>query len=185
MCSGGCGRRWRYRSSLTGATKAGARRTGAGSGRCRGRACGALPAVTAVEDRAVTRAPHPAIVTVDVFTRVQLELRARRGGGLADQAKRERTRVTTTRVYRFRARVRCELCGRKMQGAARKHAVSYRCCARTLVPGSPVAADHPANVYLREDHLTRKVNAWIATLFGPENLGESRLNRSGSGGRRG
>jgi hypothetical protein len=57
-----------------------------------------------------------------------------------------------------------------MQGAARKHAAFYRCCARTLVPGSPVADIHPANVYLREDHLTRKVNAWIATLFVPQNL---------------
>jgi hypothetical protein len=113
---------------------------------------------------------HAAIVSVEMFTRVQLELPVRRGGGPADQAKRERTRVTTSRVYRFRTRVRCDLCGRKMQGAARKHTVFYRCCARTLVPGSPVADIHPANVYLREDHLTRKLNAWIATLFSPENL---------------
>ncbi|GAA1595050.1 recombinase family protein [Kribbella karoonensis] len=39
---------------------------------------------------------HPAIVSVDTFTRGQLELRVRRGSGPADQAKRERTRVTTT-----------------------------------------------------------------------------------------
>ncbi|MEU8223631.1 recombinase family protein [Kribbella sp. NPDC048915] len=116
---------------------------------------------------------HPAIVSVDTFTRVQLELRVRRGSGPADQAKRERTRVTTTRVYRLRARVRCELCGRKMQGAARKHAIFYRCSARTLVPGTPVADLHPANVYLREDVLTRKLNAWIATLFSSEHLDET------------
>ncbi|MFI6676732.1 hypothetical protein [Kribbella sp. NPDC050470] len=36
-----------------------------------------------------------------------------------------------------------------------------------------MAAVHPANVYLREDHLTRKVNAWIATLFSPEHLAET------------
>jgi hypothetical protein len=60
-----------------------------------------------------------------------------------------------------------------MQGAARKHAVFYRCSARTLVPGSPVADLHPADVYLREDLLTRKVDAWIATLFDPEHLDET------------
>jgi hypothetical protein len=31
---------------------------------------------------------------------------------------------------------------------------------------------HPANVYLREDQLTSKLNTWIATLFSPENLNE-------------
>jgi hypothetical protein len=29
----------------------------------------------------------------------------------------------------------------------------YRCLARTIAPGSPVLADHPRTVNLREDHV--------------------------------
>ncbi|MEV6892190.1 hypothetical protein [Kribbella sp. NPDC051137] len=41
------------------------------------------------------------------------------------------------------------------------------------MPGSPIADLHPANVYLREDMLTRKLNAWIVTVFSPENLDQT------------
>lgn len=112
---------------------------------------------------------HPMIISVEDFTRVQLELRARRGASISETSKRERTRVATPRQYMLRGRIRCTLCGRKMQGATRPHAVFYRCCARTLTPGS-AGGDHPANVYLREDHLTTRINTWIARLFSPESL---------------
>jgi hypothetical protein len=46
----------------------------------------------------------------------------------------------------------------------------YRCSARTLVPGTPVAGLHSAKVYLREGLLRWKVNAWIGTLFSSKNL---------------
>lgn len=55
-----------------------------------------------------------------------------------------------------------------MHGASR-HATYYRCRARTLVPGSPAAAEHPAQVYLREDQVLRSVNAWIGSLFAEPN----------------
>lgn len=35
----------------------------------------------------------------------------------------------------------------------RKHAMFYRCAARTLVPGSRAALGYPRAAYLREDHL--------------------------------
>jgi hypothetical protein len=57
-----------------------------------------------------------------------------------------------------------------MEGAPRKHAMFYRCAARTLVPGSRVALEHPRTVYVREDHLSDGVNDWIAGVFSPENL---------------
>jgi 3-isopropylmalate dehydratase small subunit len=33
--------------------------------------------------------------------------------------------------------------------------------------------DHPSNVYLREDELKAKVNAWVGTLFTPEHIDET------------
>lgn len=44
-----------------------------------------------------------------------------------------------------------------------------RCLARTLAPGSPVLADHPKTVNLREDTLLRPLNEWIGTVFDREN----------------
>ncbi|WP_459710764.1 hypothetical protein [Actinophytocola sp. KF-1] len=52
-----------------------------------------------------------------------------------------------------------------MEGSPRKHAMYYRCPARTLAPGSPALATHPAAVYLREDTIREAVNGWFAELF--------------------
>lgn len=52
-----------------------------------------------------------------------------------------------------------------MEGSPRKHAMYYRCPARTLAPGSPVLATHPAAVYRREDTIRDAVNQWFAELF--------------------
>jgi hypothetical protein len=47
---------------------------------------------------------HPAIVSVEDFTRVQLEMRARRGSGASDSAKRARTKVLPRGPKCFRRR---------------------------------------------------------------------------------
>jgi hypothetical protein len=60
-----------------------------------------------------------------------------------------------------------------MEGARRKHAVFYRCAARTLIPGSSAALGHPPTVYVREDQLSHGLNGWIAGLFSPDNLDET------------
>jgi hypothetical protein len=115
---------------------------------------------------------HPAIVSVEDFTRVQIEMRARRGPGRTPRASQERTKVGPKSAYLFRGAIRCATCGRKMEGARRKHATFYRCAARTLMPGSITALEHPPTIYLREDHLAGGVNAWISRLFSPDNLDE-------------
>ena len=97
---------------------------------------------------------HPAIISVDVFTRVQLEMRARRGSDMAGRASQPRTRVGPKASYLFRGTIRCQTCGRKMEGAPRKHAIFYRCAARTLVPGVKETLEYPPTVYIREDHLS-------------------------------
>ncbi|MFI5735413.1 zinc ribbon domain-containing protein [Kribbella sp. NPDC051587] len=74
--------------------------------------------------------------------------------------------MSTKRVYALRGLVRCGLCGRKMEGAARRQDVLYyRCNARTLVPGSASALSHPRQIYLREDTVMPAVNRWVGSLF--------------------
>jgi DNA invertase Pin-like site-specific DNA recombinase len=113
---------------------------------------------------------HPAIVSVDDFTRAQLLRRSKAAGGLRTARKSERSERPTKRLYLFRGRLRCSLCERKMEASPRAHAMYYRCQTRTMVPGAPALASHPAAVYLREDQLREEVNAWLGGLFAPENV---------------
>jgi DNA invertase Pin-like site-specific DNA recombinase len=113
---------------------------------------------------------HPELVTVEDFTQVQLEMRARRGSGRRDQASRERTAIRPRRTYLFRGIIRCAICGRKMPGATRKDRTYYHCEVRSLVPGSEVSRQHPPNIYLRESRMAPKVNAWISRLFEPKHI---------------
>lgn len=58
-----------------------------------------------------------------------------------------------------------------MHGAViRKTEVYYRCLARTIAPGSPVLADHPRTVNLREVDVLDSLNKWIGHLFAPDNV---------------
>jgi hypothetical protein len=57
-----------------------------------------------------------------------------------------------------------------MEGSPHKHAMYYRCPARTLASGSSVLATHPPAVYLRESTIQDAVNGWLEGLFRPENV---------------
>jgi len=113
---------------------------------------------------------HPAIVSVEAFTRVQLLRRSRAAAGLRTARKQERAGRATQHVYLFRGLIRGCACGRKMEGSPRKHGMYYRCPARTLTPGSAALSTHPRTVYLREDPLRDAVNGWIGGLFRKENV---------------
>jgi DNA invertase Pin-like site-specific DNA recombinase len=113
---------------------------------------------------------HPAIVSVEEFVEVQLLRRSRAAGGLAARRKLERgPKAATKRPYPLRGRVRCALCERRMEGTPRKDRTYYRCPARTLVPGSPLLATHPKNVYLPEAAVLDAVNGWLGGEFAREN----------------
>ncbi|WP_436498177.1 recombinase family protein [Actinokineospora sp. HUAS TT18] len=116
---------------------------------------------------------HPAIVSVEEFTQVQLKRRAKSAGGLKTARKTERAGRATKRTYLFRGHIRCGVCTRKMEASPRKHGMYYRCPARTLAPGSPALADHPPTVYVREDPLREAVNEWLTRIFAPENRDET------------
>jgi DNA invertase Pin-like site-specific DNA recombinase len=116
------------------------------------------------------RPAHPAIISVEDFTKVQLLRRSKGAAGLSSARKTERSARPVTKLYLFRGRIRCDVCKRKMEGSPRKHAMYYRCPARTLAPGSPVLAEHPAAVYLREDTIRDAVNIWLHGLFHRDNV---------------
>ncbi len=111
---------------------------------------------------------HPAIISVETFTEVQLRRRSRAAGGLAQSRKLERGPKKAKRVYPLRGCVRCGICERRMEGTPRGDRTYYRCPARTIVPGSPVLARHPKNVYLPEQAVLDLLNEWIGRLFAPE-----------------
>jgi hypothetical protein len=54
-----------------------------------------------------------------------------------------------------------------MEGTPRETRIYYRCAARTIVPGSPLLAEHPKNVYLPEAALLDPLNGWISHVFSP------------------
>nr|CEL13531.1 Site-specific recombinase [Kibdelosporangium sp. MJ126-NF4]CTQ99215.1 Site-specific recombinase [Kibdelosporangium sp. MJ126-NF4] len=115
------------------------------------------------------RPAHPAIVSVEDFTRVQLKRHAKSAGGLRTARKTERAARATKYTYLFRGLIRCSVCKRKMEGSPRVHGMYYRCPARTLAPGSPALVDHPPTIYVREDPLLEGVNEWLGGLFHPKN----------------
>ncbi|WP_406239574.1 fatty acid desaturase [Nocardia sp. NBC_01009] len=96
---------------------------------------------------------------------VQRARRARGGGGLQQRAKLQRTRVAGRHLYRFRSRIRCDDCDRKMEGGTKDNSVWYRCRASTLAPSSPALESDPKTVNLAESRLIVPVNNWIATIF--------------------
>ncbi|WP_197287946.1 zinc ribbon domain-containing protein [Nocardia sp. NRRL S-836] len=104
---------------------------------------------------------------INDFTAAQLLRKSK--GSLRTARKTERSERAVKHRYLFRGRIRCDICGRKMEGSPRKKAMYYRCPARTLAPGSPVLASHPGAVYLREDLLQDAINGWLGHLFDRKN----------------
>lgn len=56
---------------------------------------------------------------------------------------------------------------RKMLAATIRDTIYYRCLARTIAPGSPVLADHPRTVNVREDQVIDPLNEWIMQVYEP------------------
>lgn len=111
---------------------------------------------------------HPAIVSVQAFTQVQLARRSKAASGLAGVRRTDRGGRSTARSYLLRGLVRCGVCRRRMQGATIRDGAYYRCTARTMAPGAMALADHPVTVNLREDVVVAALNGWIGRLFEPE-----------------
>ncbi|MFB7575306.1 hypothetical protein [Streptomyces sp. NPDC056165] len=74
------------------------------------------------------------------------------------------------RAHALRGRVRCALCGRKMQPAAIRDCVYHRCEFKEHEAALHPGPDHPRTINLREDIVCRALDSWIARAFAPDRL---------------
>jgi site-specific DNA recombinase len=111
---------------------------------------------------------HEALV--DKTTWDAAQAMGRRHGNVRDP---EMPTTRTGRRYKYRSRIHCSICHRRLSGAARpsggRHLLYYRC---PHDPGSPRhTAAHPGhpNVAVREDHLAAAVAQFFTErVFGPD-----------------
>ncbi|MGW1915716.1 zinc ribbon domain-containing protein [Streptomyces sp. NPDC002076] len=92
-----------------------------------------------------------------------------------NQGRQERAGKQGARPYALRGRVRCSLCGRKMQPATIRSRVYYRCEFIEEEAAQEEAAlypdlTHPRTVYLREDIVCQALDRSIARAFAPDRL---------------
>ncbi len=117
---------------------------------------------------------HEAIVDRELFDAV--EGRAQRNGAPAKlvMSKRypQRKHGRAGRLYVLRGRVRCGLCGRRMEGSHQKGRNWYRCqyvSRRGLAAAD--AAGHPRVLGIKEDVILDALRGFMAErVFGPERL---------------
>ena len=119
-------------------------------------------------DVVVTSVEHAQEPLIDqtTFDAVQERL----AGGVHAPVLRQRA---TSHPYELRGRITCTRCGRRMQGSWRHSRAYYQC--RLSDPAEyarsrSLEADHPRSAYVREDHITCHIDAWLAELFDPDNL---------------
>jgi site-specific DNA recombinase len=105
---------------------------------------------------------HEVLVDLDTFIQVQEVSGHRLGSRTAAGANTKHPQ--TRRSYLFRTYLFCDLCGRRMNGKTRQR-VYYACAPKKAY----LPAGHPAagGVFVREDHLLEKVNAFLSDhVFG-------------------
>ncbi len=117
---------------------------------------------------------HEAIVTRELFDAV--EERARRNGSANQSGKPkhypQRSRGRVGRLYVLRGRVRCGICGRRMEGSHQKGSNWYRCqYVSRRGEAAAEAAGHPRVLGIKEDVVLAALREFMAVrLFGPERL---------------
>ncbi|MFI1166163.1 recombinase family protein [Streptomyces sp. NPDC020801] len=114
-----------------------------------------------------TEPAHDALVTKELFEAVQATRRQR---ARAQQRQERPGRQGSLRPYVLRGRVRCTLCGRKMQPSPIRDRVYYRCEFKEQEAALYPGLDHPRTVNLREDIVCQALDTWIARAFAPDRL---------------
>ena len=95
--------------------------------------------------------------------------KSNRGSRTSDRPNRH---PATTRTYRLRSHVICELCGRRLYGKTRRVGDGYSYYACEPVPahhaGKPWYPTHPKSLWVREDKLLDAVRGFFTRrIFGP------------------
>ncbi|MGW1802347.1 zinc ribbon domain-containing protein [Streptomyces sp. NPDC001984] len=109
---------------------------------------------------------HEAIISPNRFAAVQTLRRQR----ARNHGRQERAGKQGGRPYALRGRVRCSLCGRKMQPATIRNSVYYRCEFKDQEEALYPDLTHPRTVNLREDIVCQALDQWIARASAPDRL---------------
>ncbi len=117
---------------------------------------------------------HEPIVARELFERVEdrAHTNEHRAKAPLPKAYRQRNGKRNGRLYALRGRVRCGLCGRRMEGSHQKGNNWYRCqfVSRRGVAGAD-AAGHPRVLGIKEDIILEHTLDFLARrIFGPERL---------------
>lgn len=119
-------------------------------------------------------ATHEAIISLKLFASVQARINTGRRFETTVKARE------TTSPYALRGLLVCSACGRKMQGSYRKNKdgsgrVLYRCNVRSIraMPADLEAAHPTTTSYVREDAITARLDAWVASFANPQWLASS------------
>ncbi|HTX01240.1 MAG TPA: recombinase family protein [Acidimicrobiales bacterium] len=81
---------------------------------------------------------------------------------------RDRARRSDASRYPLAGLIVCDVCGKRFQGNVVRGNALYR-CRRSPDYALPLN-DHPPCLSVREDRLLPHVDAWLATLFAPQNI---------------
>lgn len=73
------------------------------------------------------------------------------------------------RSYALSGLLFCGICRRRMVGSFNNGRNNYRCTYAAEYAGAN-AIGHPRSVYIREDHILGRLDAWLATAFDPPAL---------------
>ena len=111
---------------------------------------------------------HEPLVSVEDFESVQALLVTRR----ANQTQLPRDERPVERTYMLRGRLWCGLCGRKMQGNPNNGKPHYR-CRYSAEYSTANHIEHPPTIYLREDAVVPRLDAWLAKAFAPHRLADT------------
>jgi site-specific DNA recombinase len=118
---------------------------------------------------------HEAIVSRELFEQVEDRSLGNRNSIKAGAIVRDQQspkRASSGRVYMLRGRVRCGMCGHRMEGSHQKGSNWYRCqYARRRSPAAAIHADHPPVLGIKEDKIREAVLNFLARrVFGPDRL---------------
>ncbi len=105
---------------------------------------------------------HEAIIHLDLFQEAQKAF---------SSAKRRPPRLSPSRRYLLSGLIRCGICGRRMQGQQNHHRPYYRC--RFPDHYGLGEAQHPRNLYVKEESVMPGLDRWLASLFDEHHLEET------------
>ena len=110
---------------------------------------------------------HEALVSVEDFLAVQDSWTT------APPAKHRPAAAARRSRYALRGLIRCEYCGRAMEGSSRPEGVLYRCRSFKKTPGATLDENHQRHISVGERPLLAELNAWVATLFDAEHRADT------------